>query len=163
MAAFKASVVWQFIGSGSNDPTVEATLTVPERAMSVRIAFRRNTDATLPASHLFEVTIDTSTNFHGQGIQEVPRIVLKPKEDARGQPLVGAAAKVAQGFFWIALSANQHDTASNLALLRTNRWIDLPLLYGTGQRAILTFEKDDLAESAFEQAIATWASTHADC
>jgi hypothetical protein len=162
VTAFRASVVWRFIGGGSNDPTVEATLTVPERAMSVLIAFRRNTDVTLPASHLIEVTIDAPTNFHSQGIREVLRIVLKPKEDARGQPLVGAAAKVAPGLFWIALSANQHDTASNLTLLRTSAWIDLPLLYGTGQRAILTFEKGELGESAFEQAIAAWESAHAD-
>ena len=53
--------------------------------------------------------------FPRQGIRDVPRLVLKPREEARGQPLIGASAKVADGFFWIALSGDDADVASNLS------------------------------------------------
>ena len=70
--------------------------------MKVTINIRKNTDSALPASHLVEVIIDTPADFPGGGIKSVPAFVMKPTEEARGQPLDGAAAKVADGFFWIA-------------------------------------------------------------
>ena len=39
------------------------------------------------------------------------------------------------------LSARAGHPPANLALLRGRDWIDLPFLYETGQRAVLTFEK----------------------
>ncbi|MCB1496388.1 MAG: hypothetical protein KDJ86_11415, partial [Bauldia sp.] len=158
VTAINAAVTWRFIEDGPNGPEVEARLDVPERDMTVRFTFHKNQDATLPASHLIEVTVDTPANFPGQGVNEVPRVVLKSSEEERGQPLVGAAAKVADGFFWIALSANQNDIAANVALLRARNWIDLPFVYGTGQRAILTFEKGTPGERVFEEAFAAWGT-----
>jgi hypothetical protein len=158
VTAINAAVTWRFIEDGPNGPEVEARLDVPERDMTVRFTFHKNQDDTLPASHLIEVTVDTPANFPGQRVNEVPRVVLKSSEEERGQPLVGAAAKVADGFFWIALSANQNDIASNVALLRARNWIDLPFVYGTGQRAILTFEKGTPGERVFEEAFAAWGT-----
>jgi hypothetical protein len=85
--------------------------------------------------------------------------VLKPTEEARGQPLVGASAKFTDGMFWIALSAADQDIASNLALLRDRNWLDLPFVYDTGQRAILTFEKGNPGERVLAKAIAAWAGS----
>jgi len=65
---------------------------------------------------------------------------------------------VADGFFWIALSANQNDIASNLDLLRGREWIDLPFVYGNGQRAILTFEKGPQGDKVFADALAAWGA-----
>ena len=104
-----------------------------------------------------EVVIDTPADFPGQGVRDVPRLVLKPSEEARGQPLIGASAKVADGFFWIALSGVDADVNANLNLLKDRLWIDLPLVYETGQRAILTFEKGTPGERVFERALTAWA------
>ena len=158
VTAINAAVTWQYNKDGPNGPEIEARLEVPERKMTVRFSFHKNSDDTLPASHLIEVTVDTPADFPGKGIDEIPRIVFKPKEEARGQPLVGAAAKVADGFFWIALSANQNDIASNLELLRGREWIDLPFVYGNGQRAILTFEKGPQGDKVFADALAAWGA-----
>jgi len=158
VTAINAAVTWQYNKDGPNGPEIEAELEVPERKMTVRFSLHKNSDDTLPASHLIEVTVDTPADFPGKGIDEIPRIVFKPSEEARGQPLVGAAAKVADGFFWIALSANQNDIASNLDLLRGREWIDLPFVYGNGQRAILTFEKGPQGDKVFADALAAWGA-----
>ncbi len=159
VSAINAAVTWRLINDGANGPEVEAHLEVPERGMTVRFAVHKNLDGPLPASHLIEVTVNMQSNFPGQAITEVPRVVMKTGEEERGQPLVGAAAKVRDGFFWVALSADQNDIASNVALLRARNWIDLPFVYGTGQRAILTFEKGTSGERVFEEAFAAW-ETH---
>lgn len=158
VTAINADVKWRFIESGPNGAEIEAILDVPERGMTIRFSLHKNEDDTLPASHLIEVTVDTPGDFPGDGVNEVPRLVLKPNEESQGQSLVGAAAKVADGFFWIALSANSNDIASNLALLRGRNWIDLPFVYGNGQRAILTFEKGTLGAQVFEEAISAWGT-----
>ena len=159
VTAINAAVTWQYNKDGPNGPEIDASLEVPERQMTVRFSLHKNSDDTLPASHLIEVTVDTPADFPGKGIDEIPRIVFKPSEDARGQPLVGAAAKVADGFFWIALSANTNDIASNLELLRGREWIDLPFVYGNGQRAILTFEKGPQGDKVFADALAAWGAS----
>jgi hypothetical protein len=102
------------------------------------------------------VVTQASSTFPGKGIGNVPRVMMKPAEDARGQPLIGASAKVADGFFWIALSALDADVQANLAMLRDRNWIDLQLVYDTGQRAILTFEKGTAGDRVFSEALAAW-------
>ena len=104
-------------------------------------------------------SVDVPGDFPGKGIKSVPRIVMKPTEEARGQPLVGAEAKITDGFFWIALSAADADISANLALLRERDWIDLPFVYETGQRAILTFEKGTQGDQVFQKAMTAWTST----
>jgi hypothetical protein len=158
VTAVDAVVSWRYVGDGPNGPEVEADLDVPGRNMTIKFSLHKNADETLPASHLVEVVVDTPADFPGKSIGSIPRIVLKPTEGARGQPLVGAAAKVADGFFWIALSAAESDIASNLSLMRERNWIDLPFVYENGQRAILTFQKGPDGEAAFEQAFNAWGA-----
>jgi hypothetical protein len=126
--------------------------------MKLKLTFRQNRDKTLPASHVVEIVAEVPANFPGKSIRDVPRIVMKPSEDARGQPLVGASAKVADGFFWVALSNVDADLANNLGLLKNREWFDLPLLYDSGQRAILTFEKGTSGDRVFDQVLSAWAA-----
>jgi hypothetical protein len=158
VTAINAAVTWQFVTKGANGPEIQAILEVPERKLKIRLEIHKNSDETLPASHLVEVVIDAPADFPGKGIRTVPRLVMKPTEEARGQPLIGASAKVADGFFWIALSSTDTDVAANLALIRERNWIDLPLVYETGQRAILTFEKGTPGDRVFQKALAAWGS-----
>jgi hypothetical protein len=158
VTAINAAVTWRYVDGGANGPEIQADLQVPERGMKIKFSIHKNSDTTLPASHLIEVVVDTPPDFPGKGIKSVPRIVMKPTEEARGQPLVGAPAKVTDGFFWVALSAADADISANLALLRERNWIDLPFVYNTGQRAILTFEKGTPGDRVFEKAITAWTS-----
>jgi hypothetical protein len=159
VTAINAAVTWRYVENGANGPAIEANLQVPERGLKVKLTIHKNADSSLPASHLIEIQIDAPSNMPGKGIKKVPRIVMKPTEEARGQPLVGAEAKITDGFFWIALSAADADISANLALLRERDWIDLPFVYETGQRAILTFEKGTQGDQVFQKAMAAWTST----
>jgi hypothetical protein len=156
VVAINATVTWSYLPNGINGPEIVGTVEVPERGMKIKVAVRRNTDDTLPASHIVEVVADTPADFPGGGIRDVPRVVFKPSEDARGQPLIGASARVAPGFFWIALSGIDSDIQNNLALLKDRVWIDLPLVYQSGQRAILTLEKGESGQQVFQTAISAW-------
>lgn len=156
VTSIEASVSWRFVADGAAGPRVEAQLDVPTRRMTVRLSLDDNPEQSIPASHLFEIDVSTPGDFPGGSVAEIPRIVMKPTADARGEPLAGAGAKVRDGFFWYALSGEEATAAANLALLRDRPWFDLPLIYENGQRAILTFEKGPDGEAAFAQAIPAW-------
>lgn len=151
-----ATVTWKFNANSSNGPEIQANLEVPEKGMKVALNIRKNNDSALPASHLVEIVVDTPSTFAGGGVKSVPALVMKPTEESRGQPLDGAAARVADGFFWIAFTNDAQPMAQNVALLRERNWIDLPIVYNNDQRAILTFEKGTPGQRVFEKAMAAW-------
>jgi len=157
----EAAVTWRFIAAGSDGPMVEARIQVPERQMNIVMTIKQNRDQGLPASHMIEIFVDVPPDFIGKGVQAIPRLVFKPTEESRGTPLIGQPMKVMDGVFWIALSADQNDARGNVTLITDRDWIDLPLLYDTGQRAIVTFEKGSPGEAAVNQALEAWGRSEA--
>ena len=141
---------------GRTETVLRMRIEVPERSIVANLSLRPNRDDTLPASHLLEVRFDLPQNFTGQGVAEVPGLVMKTTEEARGDALIGASVKVADGFFWVALSNIPDERERNLTLLQERGWIDLPMLYENRKRAILTLEKGTPGTRAVEQAVTAW-------
>jgi len=160
-AALNGSSKWEMvresIGGGAPEPIVRATIEVPERSVTTTIIIRRNRDEALPASHLIEVAFELPVNFPAGGITNLPGMIMKTTEGARGDALIGASARVSDGLFWIALSSSEADQKVNIELLRDRGWIDLPILYNNGRRAILTIEKGSEGATAVNAAIDAWA------
>lgn len=135
-------------------PAIQCTLRIAERDVTVMLTIYKNYDEALPASHLVEVqfagTLSEST------IQRVPALVLKQTEQARGQPLAGAAVPVTNELFWIALSDDKDEVARNIQLMREGSWFDIPILFGDQTRALITFEKGIPGDKVFETVMASW-------
>lgn len=159
-AALPGKVSWEAVEAsvGGQDPewVVRATATVPERDLTVKLTIRENHDDTLPASHLIELSFITPDDFPGGGIANVPGMIMKKTEEERGNALLGAAARVSSGLFWIALSSGEEDEVQNKRLLSDRAWIDIPILYENGRRAILTLQKGESGERAVAQALKAW-------
>ncbi len=158
--ASQGQVVWSVEEEtdldGNAQSVLSAEVRVPERNVSVDIRIKPNTDASLPASHLVEIKYDFPADFPAGDVVNVPGLVMKPTEEARGDALIGASVKVSPGYFWIALSNINSETERNIGLLRERGWIDIPMLYDNGKRGILTLEKGATGSSAVEQALAAW-------
>ncbi len=141
---------------GRSETVLKMRIEVPDRNIVANLSLKPNRDDTLPASHLLEVQFDLPPNFSGDGVAEVPGLVMKTTEEARGDALIGASVKVADGYFWVALSNIPDEQERNLTLLRDRGWIDIPMLYQNGKRAILTLEKGTPGTRAIEQATDAW-------
>src|SRR4029077_1433499 len=120
---------------------IRADVSIPERNMTVTWSLRRNTDQALPASHTIEIMFNLPPDFPGGGISNVPGVLTKESEQARGVPLAGLAVKVTNGFFLIGLSAVDADVQRNLLLLKDRPWFGIPIVYNNGRGAILKLEK----------------------
>jgi len=125
--------------------------------MTVTWSLRRNTDKALPASHTIEIMFNLPADFPGGGIANVPGVLMKQAEEARGTPLAGLAVKVTNGFFLIGLSAVDADRQRNMQLLKDQEWFDVPIVYTNGGRAIMAVEKGPPGDRAFADAFAAWA------
>jgi hypothetical protein len=159
---YVGSAVWrtETVSPGSGlapELEVRADITIPERNMTVTWTLRRNTDQALPASHTIEIMFNLPPDFAGGGIANVPGVLMKDSEQARGVPLAGLAVKVTNGFFLIGLSAVDADVQRNIDLLKTRPWFDIPIVYNNGGRAILALEKGPPGDRAFADAFAAWA------
>ena len=158
---YAGSAIWrtETVSPGSGlapELAVRADIEIPERRMTVTWSLRRNTDQALPASHTIEVMFNLPADFAGGGIANVPGILMKQSEQARGTPLAGLAVKVTNGFFLIGLSAVEADMQRNIQLLKDRPWFDIPIVYTNGGRAILAMEKGPPGDRAFADAFAAW-------
>ncbi|HET9903985.1 MAG TPA: hypothetical protein VFQ27_09840 [Xanthobacteraceae bacterium] len=140
----------------SPELAVRVDVEVPERRMQMTMSIRRNTDQALPASHTVEIMFTLPSDFPFGGVANVPGLLMKEAEQARGAPLSGLAVKVTNGFFLIGLSAVEADRQRNVQLLRERSWFDIPIVYNNGRRAILALEKGNPGERAFEEAFTAW-------
>ena len=153
-------VVWHVVP----DPTdpkpgatrLEAKIEIPDRNFALNLQMRPNSDSSFPASHLIELKFAVPADFDGKSVSNVPGLIMKATEQARGDPLAGAAAKVADNYFWLALAAPEPDRIRNLRMVRERGWIDVPILYESGRRAILTLEKAGAGDQAVADAFTAW-------
>ena len=158
---YVGSVIWrteQIKASGNQkaDIAVRADIDIPDRKFKMTMSFRRNTNSSLPASHTAELTFILPPDFSGGGVGNVPGILMKSNEQARGTPLAGLAVKVTDGFFLVGLSNVDADRTRNLQLLKERSWFDIPLVYANQRRAIIAIEKGAPGERAFNEAFAAW-------
>lgn len=158
---YVGTVIWrteQIKASGNQkaDIAVRADVEIPDRKFKMTMSFRRNTDTSLPASHTAELTFVLPQDFAGGGVSNVPGILMKSNEQARGAPLAGQSVKVTDGFFLVALSNTDTDRARNMPLLKERSWFDIPLVYANQRRAIIAIEKGAPGERAFNEAFAAW-------
>ena len=158
---YVGSVIWrtETVSPGPGlapELAVRADVEIPERRITATWSLRRNTDQALPASHTIEILFNLPADFAGGGIANVPGILMKQSEQARGTPLAGLAVKVTNGFFLIGLSAVDADMQRNIQLLKERPWFDIPVVYTNGGRAILAMEKGTPGDRAFNDAFAAW-------
>ena len=135
---------------------IRADVEIPERHMRMTFSLRRNTDKALPASHTIEIMFTLPQDFSEGGVNNIPGVLMKQEEQARGVPLAGLAVKVTSGYFLIGLSAVDSDRQRNLDLLKNRDWFDIPLVYNTNKRAILALEKGEAGKRVFDEAFRAW-------
>lgn len=155
---FSGTVEWSEGVDELGLPTLIGSASIPARNLGVDITIRKNSDPSLPASHLMEVDFKVSDAFIGGTIATLPGVLLKDEELVPGTALVGASARVVGNSFLFALSATPADAETNTDLLENRRWMDLAVVYGTGRNAIITLEKDEEAQALFDKVFGAWES-----
>lgn len=160
--ALEGTVTWSVKTDdqdGHKGKMIQGDISVPGRKMSAIFTLRKNNDPTLPASHIIELTFSLPKEFEGRGIESVLRISMKDKEQEQGDPLVAVPAKITDYFHMIALNSFADAVKTNLNLLKTRDWMDVPVTYSNGRRALLTLQKGPEGQKVFDDVISSWQAS----
>lgn len=165
-SADTGSLVWTVVqespgGDQPPEPAIRANATIPAKNLQLTMTIRRNVDKTLPFSHMIELIFLTPDNFEGGGIENILRFALKDTEEAAGNSIIGTPAKIAEGFFLVALNDTPAEVEANLGMLRNQSWIDVPLVYKSGRRALITMEKGVPGAQVFDEVLKAWTASNA--
>jgi hypothetical protein len=158
---FAGTAVWHLertAASAGLQPAVSivADIDIPERSLSVHLSIRRNDNSWLRASHTVRLAFTAPPGLPHDGITSVPGLLMKASETASGTALYGVAAKVTGNYFKVDLSAEEGHMQNNIRLLKERSWLDIPVVYSDGKRAIIAVEKGAPGASAFAEALAAW-------
>jgi len=160
--AIDGTVSWSLqreqAANGRQEPVVQGRITIPGRGLTALVTLKRNSDPSLPASHLIEIVFAVPPDFEGGAIDSVQRIAMKSTEQDRGNALIAVPAKITDDFHMIALNDFPDARSTNLDLLRTRNWMDIPVAYRNGRRALLTLQKGAEGERVFNEAIREWGT-----
>jgi hypothetical protein len=155
---YAGSVTWRAApvkAEGRPDElAARADVDIPARGLHMAMSFRRNLDPSLPASHVIDLNFQLPAD--PDGVANVPGILMKSNEQARGTPLAGLAVKITGGFFLVGLSNVAADRERNLKLLLERSWFDIPIIYANQRRAVLAIEKGQSGDQVFKTASTAW-------
>ena len=157
------AVVWSVVqdSPGADQPAeaaIRGEVNVPDKGFKLKLTIKRNGDKTLPASHIIELAFTVTDSFKGGSVEGVQRVTFKDTEQAPGNPLVGVPANFGDGFFLIALTDEKSAVENNLALMSRLSWIDIPLTYKSGRRALISIEKGIPGDKVFQEVFKAWTA-----
>lgn len=157
------AVVWSVVqdSPGADQPAeaaIRGEVNIPEKGIQLKMTIKRNGDKTLPASHIIELAFTVPEGSQGGSVDGVQRVTFKDTEQAPGNPLVGVPANFGDGFFLIALTDEKSAVENNLALMSRQSWIDIPLTYKSGRRALISIEKGIPGDKVFQEVFKAWAA-----
>lgn len=159
-ARYEGSIVWsEKIESDSEKsrPYIEGTIQVPERDVSIVISIKLNGDETLPVSHLIDLNFSLPEEFDGGEIEQITEVKFKSSEEQTGDRLEAISAKIDNSFFVVGLQNDKLDVVeSNLQLMSQRGWIDIPISYTNGRKALITLEKGASGKTIFDKVLASW-------
>lgn len=159
-ARYEGSIAWsEEIESDatSSRPYIEGIIQVPERNLSVVITFKLNGDETLPVSHLIDMNFTVPEDFDGGEIEQITEVKFKNSEEQPGDRLEAISAKIDTSFFVVGLQNDKLDVVeSNLQLMSQRGWIDIPITYTNGRKALITLEKGVDGKAIFDKVLAYW-------
>ncbi|MFN0264592.1 hypothetical protein ACKTEK_12010 [Tepidamorphus sp. 3E244] len=154
-AEVPGSVTWT-LNRENGIPVIEGRVRVPSRDFALSVMIRKNTDPAFPATHTIDFVFSIPPGFGGGGINNVPGLLTKTTPKARGGPLAGEVVRVDDGIFLMALLAGDQDTPRNIQAMSQHPFLDVPMVYANGQRAIVTMAKGPEGEQVFREAFAEW-------
>jgi hypothetical protein len=157
---FLGTVVWKVdnVSNGPGEPlgmAVRADIEIPEEKMQAEMTFQKNLDSTLPASHTIKLRFAIPPGSALGSVKQINVMQLRRENTPTGESLKGIPVPIMENAFLVGLARGDAE-ASNLDLIRTREWLDVPMLLANGRIAKLTFEKGPAGQRALDDALASW-------
>jgi hypothetical protein len=156
---YNGSVVWRLENvGGPGEPVgsaIRGDIDIPDAKLKMSLLFRKNTDATLSASHTINVSFSVAPGSPIGGVKAIGPIQMRRSDAQSGEKVVGIPVPITENNFLIGLMRGDHE-ARNILLLRSLTALDLPMQLADGRAATINMEKGPSGERVFADAIDAW-------
>jgi hypothetical protein len=143
--------------NGAGDVAVKADVKGLSGSLSsMSLSLKRNRDASFPASHLLEVTFVTPQTSQNGQVRDIGLPEMRVDETTRGAALFGLPVPVTDNVFLVGLTNLPDRIEFNIDLLRSRKWLVVPLRFANGRRAALIIEKGLAGDRALLDAFQAW-------
>ncbi len=156
---YVGTVVWRrdSVNGGPNQQltgVVRADIDVPDAGLKTSITIEKNYDATLSASHTITIRFEPAANSVVGNVRTINVPEMRRDDAPRGAPLQGMEVDVAPNLFLVGLYAASE--ASNVEMIRTLAWFDIPMSLANGRIAKVTFEKGAMGSQIIDDVFNEW-------
>jgi hypothetical protein len=138
------------------ETVLRADVDIAEIGLQLLFTIRRNEDAAFPASHIVGMRFSRTSDDGNGAVREAGVPQFKTEENERGAPLAGITSALGENLFVTALSRVEVELNRNLDVMRTRNWIDIPIRFASGRRAIIAFEKGVSGDQRMAEALRAW-------
>ena len=144
-------------GSDGNPNTVVTLdVDIPEQHIALSLSLSRVGDTGSGMSHLLELRFARPQDLPFGGISRISNIAMKGTETESGESLVGTTIEIAPGQFMFGFLGVADVVQQNVQRLRTQKWLDLTLIFANNAAYTLTVEKGASGERVLNEAFAKW-------
>ncbi len=153
------TVVWSSAPALAGQPGsvgVKADIDIPDLKMHAIMTLRKNTDASLPASHTIDLRLTFDEGSPIKGVKDIDLPRMRRDDSPNADPLLGVKVKINDSYFLIGLNRADADVSRNIDEIATRGWFDFPLLLNDDRIAKLTFEKAADGDRIVNEALAAW-------
>ncbi|MGE4173117.1 MAG: hypothetical protein AB7F41_11630, partial [Methylocystis sp.] len=156
---YNGSAVWRLENvGGPGEPVgsaIRGDIDIPDAKLKLTLLFRKNTDATLSASHTINVSFTVGPGSPIGGVKAIGPIQMRRSDAQSGEKVAGIPVPITDNNFLIGLMRGDHE-ARNILLLRSLAALDLPMQLNDGRAATINMEKGPSGERVFADAIDAW-------
>ena len=150
---------WQLVkaateGGLSPLPVVYAELDVPGR-FNARLKFQRSAHESWPATYALDLNFRRRASLF---IHDVQGIELSSGMERRILKTTRRVHVKNNQHFIVDLLDKSEDGQRNVDIIRGAEWVELPIVYDNGMRAVLAISLGSLAKKSFDQAISAWST-----
>lgn len=157
---YNGSVVWRLENVGGPGEhvgsAIRGDIDIPDAKLKMSLLFRKNTDATLSASHTINVSFTVAPGSPIGGVKAIGPIQMRRSDAQSGEKVVGIPVPITENNFLIGLMRGDHESR-NILLLRSLSALDLPMQLNDGRAATINMEKGPSGERVFADAIDAWS------
>jgi hypothetical protein len=153
------SALWSIIPASQGQPSslaVRVEIDIPDQRLHATVTLRKNTDASLPATHTIDLRATFADGSEIKGVKDMGLPQLRKDDAPTGDAVSGVRVKISDGYYLVGLMRSDSDAAHNLDLLATRNWFDFPLMLNDDRIAKLTFTKGETGDRVMAQALDAW-------
>ncbi|MBA5723680.1 hypothetical protein [Candidatus Liberibacter sp.] len=141
---------------GSKGSVIRGDISVPENEFLMSLTLKRNPDIALSSTHLMEIVFSFPKGLQGRGIADLQQISMKKTEKEPRILLESNIFRISNDVYRISLKHLPDNPYRNLNILEEYQWIEIPITYQNGRKAVLTLDKGQIGTEIFKTVIQEW-------